>query len=77
MELIWLVLALLAVDLAALLVGADTRPGFQRSSHRVVPHLSRRGSPSSRWVAMGSSRQGSLSSGWAVPRRSGRRPNGG
>jgi hypothetical protein len=77
MELIWLVLALLAVDLAALLFGADTRPGFQHSSHRVVPHLSRRGLPSSRWVAAGSSRQDSPSSGWAVPRRSGRRANGG
>jgi hypothetical protein len=76
MELIWLVLALLAVDLAALLFGADTRPGFQHSSHR-VPHLSRRGSTSSRWVAAGSSRQDSLSSGLAVPRRSGRRANGG
>jgi hypothetical protein len=29
MELIWLVLSLLAVDLAALLFAADTRPGFQ------------------------------------------------
>ena len=62
MELIWLVLALLAVDVAALLFGADTRPGFQHSSHRLVPHLARRGSPSS---------------GWVVPRRSGRRSNGG
>jgi hypothetical protein len=62
MELVWLVLALLVVDLAALLFGADTRPGFQHSSHRVVPHLSRRDSPSS---------------GWAGPRRSGRRANGG
>ena len=28
MELIWLVLALLIVDLAAILFAADTRPGF-------------------------------------------------
>ena len=32
MELIWLVLSLLAVDLAALLFAADTRPGLQHSS---------------------------------------------
>ena len=32
MELIWLVLALLAVDLAAVLFAADTRPGLERSS---------------------------------------------
>jgi hypothetical protein len=59
--LFWLVLALLAVDLAALLFGADTRPGFQHSSRRLVPHLSRRGSPS----------------GWVVAPRSGRRANHG
>jgi hypothetical protein len=34
MELIWLVLTLLAVDLAAFLFGADTRPGFQHTSSR-------------------------------------------
>jgi hypothetical protein len=34
MALIWLVLVLLVVDLAAFLFGADTRPGFQHSSHR-------------------------------------------
>jgi len=35
MELLWLVLSLLAVDLAALLFAADTRPGLQHSSrHR-------------------------------------------
>jgi hypothetical protein len=34
MALFWLVLALLVVDLAAFLFGADTRPGFQHSSHR-------------------------------------------
>ena len=34
MALFWLVLALLVVDLAAVLFGADTRPGFQHSSHR-------------------------------------------
>jgi len=32
MEMIWLVLTLLAVDLAALLFAADTRPGLQHSS---------------------------------------------
>jgi hypothetical protein len=50
MELLWLVLTLLAVDLAALLFAADTRPGLQHSSrwpgrHSTrsgVPHLSRR-----------------------------------
>ena len=37
MELIWIVLCLLALDLAALLFGVDTRPGFQpdRSRARV------------------------------------------
>jgi hypothetical protein len=34
MELIWLVLSLVAVDLAALLFAADTRPGLQHSSRR-------------------------------------------
>jgi hypothetical protein len=34
MELIWFVLILLAVDLAAFLFGADTRPGLQHSSRR-------------------------------------------
>jgi hypothetical protein len=32
MELIWLVLALLAVDLAAILFAADTRSGLEHSS---------------------------------------------
>ena len=32
MELLWFVLILLAVDLAALLFAADTRPGFQHSA---------------------------------------------
>jgi hypothetical protein len=32
MELLWLVLSLLVVDLAALLFAADTRPGLQHSS---------------------------------------------
>jgi|RhiMethySRZTD1v2_1073278.scaffolds.fasta_scaffold1389009_2 hypothetical protein len=32
MELIWFVLTLLAVDLAALVFAADTRPGFEHSS---------------------------------------------
>jgi hypothetical protein len=31
MQMIWLVLILLAVDLAALLFAADTRPGLQHS----------------------------------------------
>jgi len=31
MELIWLVLALLVVDLAAVLFAVDTRPGFEHS----------------------------------------------
>jgi hypothetical protein len=34
MELIWLVLCLLAVDLAAFLFAAETRPGFDRTLHR-------------------------------------------
>jgi hypothetical protein len=41
MEVIWLVLTLLAVDLAAFLFAADTRPGLQHTSrwrdrHRVT-----------------------------------------
>jgi hypothetical protein len=32
MELLWLVLGLLALDLAALLFAADTRPGFDHSA---------------------------------------------
>ena len=32
MELIWLVLVLLAVDLAAFLFAADTRPGLEHTS---------------------------------------------
>jgi hypothetical protein len=32
MELIWLVLTLLAVDLAAFLFAADTRPGLQHAA---------------------------------------------
>jgi hypothetical protein len=31
MELIWLVLALLVVDLAAILFAVDSRPGFEHS----------------------------------------------
>jgi hypothetical protein len=38
MELIWLVLTLLAVDLAALLFAVDTRPGFEHSRRRAVAH---------------------------------------
>jgi hypothetical protein len=34
MELIWLVLCLLVVDLAAFLFAADTRPGFDNTLHR-------------------------------------------
>jgi hypothetical protein len=33
MQLIWIVLALLAVDLAAFLFAADTRPGFKHTPH--------------------------------------------
>ncbi len=33
MELIWLVLALLVVDLAAILFAVDTRPGFEHAPH--------------------------------------------
>ena len=51
MELIWLVLTLVAVDLAALLFAADTRPGFQHSSR---PGFHRSPSPglahSARWT---------------------------
>ena len=43
MELLWLVLTLLAVDLAALRFAADTRPGFQHSA-RPGLHLARRSS---------------------------------
>jgi hypothetical protein len=32
MELVWLVLVLLAVDLAAFLFAVDTRPGFQHTA---------------------------------------------
>jgi hypothetical protein len=32
MELVWLVLSFVAVDLAALVFAADTRPGFKDSS---------------------------------------------
>jgi hypothetical protein len=41
MELIWLVLTLIAVDLAAFLFAADTRPGLQHSSR---PGFHRHGS---------------------------------
>jgi hypothetical protein len=34
MELIWLVLALLVVDLAAILFAVDTRPGLEHSRRR-------------------------------------------
>jgi hypothetical protein len=34
MELIWIVLCLLALDVAALLFGADTRAGFQPNRSR-------------------------------------------
>jgi hypothetical protein len=33
MALIWLVLSLIVLDLAALLFAVDTRPGFQHSAH--------------------------------------------
>jgi hypothetical protein len=41
MELLWLVLSLLVLDLAALLFGADTRPGLQHSSRPSPTHLPR------------------------------------
>jgi hypothetical protein len=41
MELLWLVLTLLVVDLAALLFAADTRPGLQHAA-RPSLHLARR-----------------------------------
>ena len=41
MELLWLILSLLAVDLAALLFAADTRPGLQHSSRPSLAHLPR------------------------------------
>ena len=46
MVLIWLVLALLAVDLAAVLFATDTRPGLEHSSRplTVRPGTSRPGS---------------------------------
>jgi hypothetical protein len=34
MEVIWLILSLLVLDLAALLFAADTRPGFEHSRSR-------------------------------------------
>jgi hypothetical protein len=34
MELVWLVLILLAVDVAAFLFGVDTCPGFERTLRR-------------------------------------------
>ena len=34
MQLIWLVLTLLAVDLAAFLFAVDTRPGFEHTARR-------------------------------------------
>ena len=40
MELLWLILALLAVDLAAALFAVDLRPGFEHASrwwHRRLP----------------------------------------
>jgi hypothetical protein len=57
MELIWLVLALLVVDLAAVLFAADTRPGLEHSSRsRPLPpgilHL--------RTSRIGTSRTGNL-----------------
>jgi hypothetical protein len=58
MELIWLVLTLLAVDLAALLFAVDTRPGFEHSSRRALQH-----SPS--WFPLHPARRRALH----VPRR--------
>jgi hypothetical protein len=45
MELIWLVLGLLALDLAALLFAADSRPGFEHSSRSHLLRPARRGTP--------------------------------
>jgi hypothetical protein len=42
MELIWLVLALLVVDLAAILFAVDTRPGFEHSPRARVWRGTRR-----------------------------------
>jgi hypothetical protein len=52
MEMIWLVLTILAVDLAALLFAADTRPGLQHSGRWGLHHPSSSGLPrESRWPA--------------------------
>jgi hypothetical protein len=45
MEVIWLVLSLLAIDLAAILFAADTRPGLEHSPR---PRLLRTGTGRSR-----------------------------
>jgi hypothetical protein len=37
MELLWIVLSLLALDVAALLFAIDTRPGFQASTRSRAP----------------------------------------
>ena len=37
MELIWIVLSLLAIDVAALLFAVDTRPGFQPTARSRAP----------------------------------------
>jgi hypothetical protein len=42
MELIWLVLALLVVDLAAILFAVDTRPGLEHSPRPQVWRGARR-----------------------------------
>ncbi len=50
MELIWLVLTVIAVDLAALLFAADTRPGLQHSSRPGFHRSPRSGlAHASRW----------------------------
>jgi hypothetical protein len=50
MELLWLVLTLVAVDLAALLFAADSRPGLQHSSRWPGRHSTSSGVPHvSRW----------------------------
>jgi hypothetical protein len=36
MELLWFVIGLLAVDLAAVLFAADTRPGFEHGPRRRI-----------------------------------------
>ena len=53
MELIWLGLALLFVDLAAILFAVDTRPGFEHSPRPwVLPGARRSALPATRRSAL-------------------------